>query len=52
MRFFSDHDSAREQKSVEWHGLDTVTLDGPVTRQVRPNVVGSNKPRTRDEGNV
>ena len=47
-----DHDSASKQEAIEWHGLNTLALDCPITRQVRPDVFCSTEPGTRDERDV
>jgi hypothetical protein len=52
VRLLRCYHSAGKQEAVEGHGLDTIPPDGPITGQVRPNVVGRTEVRSSNEGEI
>ena len=47
-----DHDTAGEQETVERHGLKAVLLNGPVTGEVRPDIVGTTETGATHEDKI
>ncbi|GFZ49402.1 hypothetical protein JCM24511_07522 [Saitozyma sp. JCM 24511] len=47
-----DHDARGVEGTIERHGLKTVHLDGPVTGDVRPGVLGATETGTGNERDV
>lgn len=52
MSFLRDHNTTSEQETIERHRLEAELLNGPVTSEVRPDVVSTTEPGASDEGDV